>query len=180
MIEKRIKNEDKNKAIDTMLNFVICEYDHRLKLFDRLDNKAQQIAGFSGVLLGLIANLSKEETIEFIYDKSPFCIFLLLTCSLALVCSFSLSIYCLLVSEFTDRPSFLILKNDFHEVVRDSSLLKDLKYDETTLWEKSLISLKSQIDQKARNVKMAQKSFGIALFSLGLSFSIELFLILTK
>ena len=69
------------------------EYNDLMRIFTQMDNKAQQVVTFSGVMLGFIVTFGKVDNLSYLRTISVwgivFCIFVIIL----LMCSIGFSIY---------------------------------------------------------------------------------------
>jgi hypothetical protein len=164
----------KNKIYDNVLKTCEDEYNDKIAIFNQLDSKAQQIAGFSGVLLGVLISFCKLEMLKFLGDISIWCLMLCLLSVVLLMVAIGFAIFSMKITKVIGRPAFNDIKTEFDDLCRvGDSNLKDEHYlnfisSQIRLWEASFESLFVTNERKAKCVHLAQIICGCGLLLLGL------------
>ena len=163
----------KEELYENVLKSCEDEYKDKIGAFNQLDVKAQQVAGFSGVLLGVLISFCKKEVLEFLSSISFFCIlFSILSIALLLV-AISLSIYSMKIIKIIGMPTYEEIEREFNDLcdLNEDEFKVEYYYlfisSKIKMWKETFISISEANDKKAKNVFLSQIMCGSGLILLG-------------
>ena len=165
--------EAKTRMYENVLKASFDEYNNKMRAFDRLDVKAQQIAAFSGAILSLLISFCKKETLELLRTVNQWCILLSITSLIFLLIAICLSIFSMRIIKFYGMPTFNDLRLDYNNLcLIDNDQFQDEHYqifisNQIRNWNKSFQSISSVNRNKANYVFISQVLCGFGLFILG-------------
>lgn len=164
----------KEKIYENVLKACEEEYKDKISAFNQLDIKAQQVAAFSGVLLGVLISFCKKELLEFLSTISLWCIIFSLISIIFLLISICFSIFSMRIIKIIGMPTYDEIKSKFKDLCElHENEFQDEYYqlfisDKITMWEEAFISISVANEKKAKYVFVSQIMCGSGLIILGL------------
>lgn len=162
----------------TLMNDVITscenEYNDKIGLFNQLDNKAQQIVGFSGIFLGFLITIIDNEKFIILIQTYKWNIYLFSLLIILLLTAIIICLHTMKITDTDERPTIDKLKREYLNLIK-------MKSDELTIdnisnilnrkldyWRITLASIDKVNKNKAKLILYAQLLFGVSIFILGI------------
>lgn len=104
----------KSNLYNFVLNHCKDEYKDKTDTFSSIDSKAQQTCAFSGLLMGFLFSICKEETLAYLASINKNSITILIIAIALLLIAITLAIITLRVREIATMPQISYFKEEFN------------------------------------------------------------------
>jgi len=165
----------KEKIQEHVLKACEEEYKDKLDVFNHLDSKAQQLAGFAGVLLGILITFCKKEVLDYLSSISLMSIWGYMIAIVLLLISIGLSIYSMRLIKIFGMPVFAEFETEIGDLLKlnetdlNGENYLNLINGKIERWKKTFISIEDANRKKGRFVFITQIVFALGLFMLGIT-----------
>jgi len=165
----------KEKIQEHVLKACEEEYKDKLDVFNHLDIKAQQLAGFAGVLLGVLITFCKRDVLNYLSSISLISIWGYMIAIVLLLISIILSIYSMRLIKIFGMPTFAEFETEIDDLLKlNEADLNEENYlnlvdGKIRTWKRTFISIEDANKKKARFVFTTQIVFATGLFMLGIT-----------
>ncbi|TLX74593.1 hypothetical protein E9993_11765 [Labilibacter sediminis] len=148
------------------------EYENHMSGFNLLDNKAYQVLGFSGLLLGLSVSFLQQETLDFIMQTRHSLLYLIIFSILMLLLSIITGIVSVRIIKIKGVPSHHRSTEEYEDLKPisddkfDIELYQNFISNKIRRWIISIENIKEANKRKAQKVFLSQLfcSMGLIIF----------------
>ena len=160
----------KIKLYENVLYACLDEHKDKISTFNQLDAKSQQVAGFSGVLLGVLITFCKIEVLEFLKSISLWSIIFCIFAIILLMSSIALSIYSMKIIRVVGMPTYQEMSKVFSDMCTQEDFENrdylDFISSKIELWNETFVSLSDANTKKGKYVLNSQIMCGCGLLFL--------------